>query len=63
VHGDLAPRLGEYGLGDTALVNIKDNWFVNGISTTMRILSIGINPTESVELVNLTMSPTIEDVM
>lgn len=63
VRGDLPPRFGEFGIGDTAQVIIKDNFFTAGINTTMRVLGIDVSPTETIELVDVTMAPTIEDVM
>lgn len=64
VRGNMAPAVGEWGLGDDARVLIQDDFFANGIDTNMRIVAADIMPPEgdTDEIVRLTMAPIFEDV-
>lgn len=60
----VGPAIGDYGPGDDARVVIKDPFFRAGIDTTMRIVSIDIDPGEGgVETATLTMNAMLDDVV
>lgn len=60
VRGDKAPMIGEYSVGDDALVNINDAWRQN-LSARMRIVQIDITPSDDAETPTLTMAPITEE--
>jgi hypothetical protein len=62
VRGDMHPTVGEWSLGDDALVAIDDDFMVRGVSTPMRIVADEIAPGEDAETVTLTMAPLLDDV-
>jgi hypothetical protein len=62
VRGDMHPTVGEWDLGDDALVVIEDDFMVRGISTPMRIVADEITPGEEGETVTLTMAPLLDDI-
>jgi hypothetical protein len=64
VRGDRSPRIGEWGVGDDGRVRIEDDWFPNGIDTTMRIMRADVTPAteDQDESVELTMAPLLDDV-
>lgn len=63
VKADVQPSVGEWQVGDDALVVIKDAWLPNGINVRMRIVAASITPSDDVELVTLTMAPKTEEVV
>lgn len=65
VRGDMAPTVGEWGMGDDARVLINDDFFIgDGIDTSMRIVAMDVTPPEgdADEIVKLTMAPLLDDV-
>ncbi len=55
--------LGEYGVGDQALVVLQDLYFADGLTTQMRIIGIDIDPgDDGVETATLTMASISDDV-
>lgn len=64
VRGDMSPTVGEWGMGDDARVSIVDDFFPNGVDTSMRIVAAEVTPPEgeSDEQVMLTMAPVLDDV-
>lgn len=62
VRGDMHPTVGEWDIGDDALVVIEDDFIVRGISAPMRIVADEITPGEDSETVTLTMAPLLDDI-
>lgn len=64
VRGNMDPIVGAWDMGDDARVLIQDDFFVNGIDTSMRIVAADITPPDgdADEAVMLTMAPIFEDV-
>jgi hypothetical protein len=64
VRGDMAPMVGEWGMGDDARVIIVDDFWPNGVDTSMRIVAADVTPPEggTDEIVKLTMAPVFDDV-
>lgn len=64
VRGDRSPRIGEWGVGDDGRVHIEDDFFPNGIDTSMRIMRADVTPSteDQDESVEFTMAPLLEDV-
>lgn len=64
VRGDMSPIVGEWGIGDDARVVIEDDFFVNTLDTSMRIVATDITPPDNGtdEVVKLTMAPVLDDV-
>jgi hypothetical protein len=59
----VGPVIGDFGPGDDGRVIITDQFFSQGLDTTMRIVSIDVDPGQgSTEKVTLTMNPVLDDV-
>lgn len=64
VRGNMDPVVGAWGMGDDARVVIKDDFHVNGVDSSMRIVAAEITPPQQQgadELVVLTMAPLLDD--
>ena len=64
VRGNMAPRVGEWSMGDDARVTITDDFHTNGLDTAMRIVAAEVRPPDQGqdEAVTLTMAPLLDDV-
>lgn len=66
VRGDMSPRVGEWAVGDDALVVIEDDWFPRGVSALVRIIGADVSPgstEDGSELVDLTVTPLTDDLV
>jgi hypothetical protein len=64
VRGDRSPRIGEWGVGDDGRVVIEDDFHVNRIETSMRIVRADVTPAseDEDESVTFVMAPLLDDV-
>jgi hypothetical protein len=63
VRGELPPTFGTYGLGDDAMVIIKDDFHIEELTVPMRIIQMEISPGETQgEQIKLVMAPLIDEV-
>ena len=63
VRGDSDPPYPSWSPGDDARVLITDEYFTEGLATTMRIIADDCAITQAGETITLTMSPVLEDVV
>lgn len=62
VRADRVPVLGSYGLGDDAVIVIRDHFFPDGLHVAVRIVGMEVTPGDDAgeETVRLTVSPLTE---
>jgi len=66
VRGDMSPRVGEWAVGDDAIVVITDDWFRIGVEAPVRIVGADVSPgstEDGTELVDLTVTQLIDDLV